>query len=457
MLKKNDVVDLEIIDNGSAFEGIAKMDGLVIFVPGAIVTEKVRAKIIKITSSYAIAKIEEIIAKSKYRVKPFCDVFSCCGGCSAQNIEYDMQLLMKRNMVKNLLDKQKVKYNKVGNAIGMGMPYYYRNKVQYPVREKNGVTSIGFYRKNSHDIVENNCCYIQNRVIDILAKNVLDELKKEDFVGYNEDNHSGDIRHILIRRGYHTSEIMIVIVVNNKELLNDYRMKKVVQSIVSKNNNVKNIFLNLNTNDTNEILGSTIKQIYGTEEYISDYIGDFKFCISPKSFFQVNTLQAEVLYNELKSALDLKGNETLFDLYSGVGSIGIFLSKDVGQVYGIEIEKTAVDMANINIKENNVSNAEYIAGSVEDKIEEFKNRNIHPDVIVIDPPRKGLDKKSVEYILDFNPKKIGYVSCNPATLARDLKLLEGKYDVESVTPVDMFPHSSAIECVSVLYRKSIEK
>lgn len=453
MIKKNDILDLEIIDNGSAFEGIAKHDGMVIFVPGAVITEKVRAKIIKVTSSYAIARVEEILVKSEYREEPFCEVFKYCGGCMAQNVNYDMQLLIKKNMVKTLLDKQKLEYGKLNNTVGQGMPYYYRNKVQYPVRLKDSKTIIGFYRKNSHDIVENKCCYIQNRVIDILAKNVVDELIKEGFKGYSDDTKSGDIRHILIRRGYHTSEVMIVIVVNNEKILSDYRIRNVVQRLVEKNDNIKNIFLNLNTSNTNEILGEKLKQVYGMEKYISDYIGDYKFFISPKSFFQVNTIQAEVLYNTLKKGLDLKKDEILFDLYSGVGSIGIFLSQDVKKVYGIEIEKTAVDMANLNLKENNVINAEYIAGSVEDKIVEFKNRNIKPDVIVVDPPRKGLDEKSIEYILEFNPKKIGYVSCNPATMARDLKMLSHKYDISSITPVDMFPHTSSVECVCVLKLK----
>lgn len=453
MIKKNDIVELEIIDNGSSFEGIAKLDGLVIFVPGAIITEKVRAKIIKVTSSYAIGKIEEVLVKSRYRKEPFCEVFNACGGCVCQNIEYDMQLILKKNIVNNLMDKQKTKYKKINNTFGMGMPYYYRNKVQYPVRKKGDKTVIGFYKTNSHDIVENKCCYIQNRVIDILAKNVLDEFVKLGFSGYNEETKKGDIRHILIRRGYHTAEIMIVVIVNSKNIFTDYRIRNIVQNIVDKNNNVKNIFLNLNTSNTNEILGEKIKQVYGLDEYISDYIGEYKFLISPKSFFQVNTIQAEVLYNVLKKYLKLKGNEVVFDLYSGVGSIGIFLSKYAKEIYGIEIEKTAVDMANLNIQLNDIKNAEYIAGSVEDRIIEFKNRNIKPDVIVVDPPRKGMDSKSIEYILEFLPEKIGYISCNPATMARDLKLLMEKYEINEITPVDMFPHTSHVECVCVLNRR----
>lgn len=453
MINKNDILDLEIIDCGSSFEGIAKYEGIVIFVPGAIIGEKVRAKTIKITSSYAIARIEEILVKSKYRVEPFCEVFKYCGGCMALNIEYNMQLLIKKNMVKNLLDKKEIKGYVLNSTIGMGMPYYYRNKVQYPVRNVGGDTKLGFYKKNSHDIVENKCCYIQNRVIDILAKNVLDELVNERFVGYSDEKNSGDIRNIIVRRGYHTSEIMIIIVVNNKEILSDYRINNVVKRLVDKNENIKNIFLNLNQSTTNEILGDLTKQVYGEAKYISDYIGDCKFFISPKSFFQVNTLQAEVLYNKLKEELNLNKDEILFDLYSGVGSIGIFLSRDVKKVYGIEIEKSAVDMANLNMKINNVTNAEYIAGSVEDKIIEFKNRKISPDVIVVDPPRKGLDKKSIDYILEFNPKKIGYVSCNPATMARDIELFNSKYEVKSITPVDMFPNTSHIENVAILKLK----
>ena len=451
-MNKNEVYEFEIIDSGMNFEGIAKKDGQVVFIPGAIIGEKVRAKIIKVNSSYAIGKIEEILVKSEYRVEEFCPVFNRCGGCSCQNIDYDMQLILKNKMVENLLKKQKVNYGKLNMTIGQGMPYYYRNKVQYPTRsDDKGNNKIGFYSTRSHCVIENECCYIENRVIDILSKTIFDILVKNNFTMYNDNTKKGDVKHLLIRRGYHTGEIMVVIIVSNKKLANDNRFTKVVEEII-KNENVKSIFLNINENDTNEIVGNECIKLYG-DDYISDYIGEFKYMISPKSFFQVNTIQAEVLYFTLKEFLDLKGNEIIFDLYSGVGSIGIFLSKDVKKVYGIEIEKEAVKMANINLKENNVKNAEYIAGSVEDKIEEFKNRNIHPDVIVVDPPRKGLDAKSIEYILEFNPKKIGYISCNPATLTRDLKLLEEKYDIIQITPVDMFPHTSHVECVAVLYLK----
>ena len=451
-MKKNDEIELEIIDNGINLEGIAKEDNKVIFVPGAIKGERVLAKIIKENSSYCIGKIESIIKRSEDRQEPFCSVYKRCGGCSGQHISYKRQLEIKKDIVKNTLDKQKVEYKSLDNVVGMGIPLNYRNKAQYPVRKTvDGKSKIGFYAKRSHVVVENEECLIQNEEIDKLSKEIFKLLLLKGFSGYDEQTGNGDIRHILIRRGYHTSEIMVVIVINNKDIFEDVRMEEIV-NILKENDLIKTIVLNLNSSKTNEILGKDEKIIYGNG-YITDYIGKYRYYISSKSFFQVNTVQAEVLYNILKEKLKLKGDEILFDLYSGVGSIGIFLSDSVKQVYGIEIEKQAVKMANMNLTLNHVSNAEYIAGSVEDKIVEFEKRNIKPDIIVVDPPRKGLDLESIEYIIKFRPKKIGYVSCNPATFARDLKLLSQYYETNVITPVDLFPNSEHIECVTVLNLK----
>ena len=452
-MKKNEEVELEIIDNGMNFEGIAKVDNKVVFVPGAIKNEKVKARIIKANNSNCIGKIEEILVKDKSRVEPFCEVFKRCGGCSGQHICYEKQLEIKKDVVKNTLDKQKVEYSQVADVIGMGIPLNYRNKAQYPVRRTiEGEDKIGFYAKRSHEIIENEKCYIQNEDIDKLSKEVFKLLLLKGFTGYNETNNTGDIRHILIRRGYHTGEIMVVIIVNNEAIMDDVRMEEIVDILSENNDNIKSIVVNVNTSKTNEILGDKEKLLFGSK-YITDYIGEYKYYISSKSFFQVNTVQAEVLYNTLKNELSLKGDEILFDLYSGVGSIGIFLSDKVKKVYGIEIEPQAVEMANLNIKENNVENAEYIAGSVESKIIEYKQRNIHPDVIVVDPPRKGLDLDSIEYILQFKPEKIGYVSCSPASFARDLRLLSSQYYVDRILPVDMFPNSEHVECITVLKLK----
>lgn len=452
-LKKNDEVELEIIDNGMNFEGIARVDNKVVFIPEAIKGEKVVARIIKVNNSFCIGKIKEIKEKNKQRTEPFCSVYKRCGGCSGQHISYEKQLEIKHDIVKSVLAKQKVEYKELKNVIGMGIPFNYRNKAQYPVRRNvEGENKIGFYAKRSHDIIENEECLIQNEEIDKLSKEVFKLLLLKGFDGYNDEKNDGDIRHILIRRGYHTSEIMIVIVVNRQDIFNDVRMEEIVKILRENNEDIKSIVLNLNTSKTNEILGKEEKIIYGTG-YITDYIGEYKYYISSKSFFQVNTVQAETLYNTLKELLELKGDEILFDLYSGVGSIGIFLSDSVKQVYGIEIEEQAVKMANMNLEENNVTNAEYIAGSVESKIVEYEKRKIKPDVIVVDPPRKGLDLDSIEYILKFRPKKIGYVSCSPATFARDLRLLSTDYEVGTIVPVDMFPNSEHVENVTVLTLK----
>ncbi len=451
-MKKNDEIELEIIDNGINLEGIARAENKVVFVPGAIKGEKVLARIIKVNNSFCIGRIEEIITKSDSRQQPMCSAYKRCGGCSGQHISYTRQLEIKREIVKNTLAKQKVEYAGIDNVIGMGIPLNYRNKAQYPVRKNiDGENKIGFYAKRSHDVIENEECFIQNQEIDRLSKEVFKLLLLKGFCGYDEENNTGDIRHILIRRGYHTAETMIVIVVNKEEIFDDVRIEEIV-NILKEDENIKTIVLNLNSSKTNEILGKEEKIVYGNG-YITDYIGEYRYYISSKSFFQVNTVQAEVLYNTLKEKLELNGDEILFDLYSGVGSIGIFLSDSVKKVYGIEIEPQAVEMANMNIKINGVQNAEYIVGSVESKIVEFKDRNIKPDIIVVDPPRKGLDLESIEYIINFRPKKIGYVSCSPATFARDLKLLSQYYDVGRVTPIDLFPNSEHIENVCVLTLK----
>ena len=358
---KNEEVFLDIIDYGSNFEGIAKVNGKVVFINDVLKDEKIYGKIIKENKDYMIAKKINIIEPSKYRVEPFCEVYDTCGGCSAQHILYSEQLKIKKKNIENLLKKYNVEYGKLEDVIGQGMPYYYRNKVQYPVSvDKDGKNIIGFYSKHSNNIVKNSCCYIEDRVIDMVAKAVFNILDSNGFKGYNKESFFGDIRHILVRRGYHTSEIMVVIVVNNEEIFNVDSFKDIISKILSLNSNIKAIFLNLNTSKNNEIIGDKILKLYG-EDYIKDIIGKYKYYISPKSFFQTNTIQAEVLYEILKEKLNLNKNEIVFDLYSGVGSIGIFLSDEVKEVYGIEIEEEAVKMANLNLKINEVTNAYYVS------------------------------------------------------------------------------------------------
>lgn len=448
-MKRNDVLTVDIVDNGISLEGIAKVEGYTIFVPYAIKGETVEIVIIKANKKFAIGKVLKLVIPCKNRIMPECKIFGRCGSCNAMHIKYDAELDIKKKNVIATFKKQKIDINPDDVKVyGMGNVYNYRNKVSYPVREINGVNKIGFFRNNSHDIIESNSCYIQDEIIDKLAREIFNLLIKLNFTMYNEATLKGDVRHIILRRGYNTGEILVTIVINNEKLLYDERFK----NIAGLSGNIKSLNINLNNSNTNEILGEKTVNIFGNE-YITDSIGDKLYYISATSFFQVNTVGAEILYYNLKDMLKLNGNEVLFDLYSGVGSIGIFLSDYVSKVYGIEIVKEAVDMANLNIIRNNVTNCEYIAGSVEDKIVEFEKRNITPDVIVVDPPRKGLDEKTIEYILKFNPKKIGYVSCNYASLARDIKSLEGKYNVVDICLVDLFPTTYHIEIVCVLERR----
>ena len=447
MLNKNDKLIIDIVDNGINFEGIAKIDGYVIFVPFAIKGEKVEIVIIKANKNFAIGKILNIIEKSKYRVEPDCSIYGKCGSCNTLHIDYNYELEVKKINIINTFKKQGINIKDI-NLIGMGNVYNYRNKVSYPVREVNGINKIGFFRSNSHDIITNLSCHIQNNDIDILAKKVFDKLISLKFTMYNEEKHSGDIRHIILKRGHNTHEILLAIVLNNNELINCDKFKE----LACLDSNIKSINLNVNIDKTNEILGSNTINIFG-DEYITDTLGDKLYYISTTSFFQVNTTGAEILYFKLKEMLNLNKKDILFDLYSGVGSIGIFLSDNVDKVYGIEIVKEAVDMATLNIARNNITNCEYIAGSVEDKIIEFEKRNIKPSVIVVDPPRRGLDSDSINYILKFNPDKIGYVSCNVSTLARDIKLLQKNYNIKSVCIVDLFPNTHHFETICVLERR----
>ncbi len=447
-MKKNDEFIVEIIDNGIGFEGIAKLNDFVIFVPFAIKGEKVQIKIIKVNKKFAIGKIVTILTKSSHRADPECEVFGKCGSCSTMHIDYAYELECKKRNVINTFRKQSIVLDAEPEILGMGLPYCYRNKVSYPVRNIQGKNKMGFFRNYSHEIVEHKYCDIQNSTLDVLSKSIFSKLQELNFTAYNEKDLTGQIRHIVLRRGYHTEDILVTIVVTDEKLITDDRFKEI--PLLDKD--IKSVNINVNNDVTNEILGSKTVNIFG-DEYITDYIGDMAYYISAKSFFQVNTIQAEILYFKLKEMLHLNKEDILFDLYSGVGSIGIFLSDSVKQVYGIEIIKEAVDMANLNIKRNNVNNCEYIAGSVEDKIVEFEERNIKPSVIVVDPPRRGLDEQSIQYILKFAPDKIGYVSCNYATLARDLKMLENYYYISDIKLVDLFPKTEHVEVVCVLVKK----
>lgn len=450
-VKKNKEYLVEIIDQGFEGEGIAKIEGFTIFIEGAIKGEKCRILIVKVTSSHAFGKLVEILEKSKYRVEPDCATYKRCGGCNLRHIDYEETLNIKQNTVQNLVNKTLNNKIKVEMTVGMGNPYNYRNKAQYPVGfDKSGEPVMGVYAKRTHEIIPMRNCMIQNPVSEKIANVVLGFFIKNNIPIYNEKNGEGLLRHIVIKVGIKTHEIMCILVLNKKELKKE---KELIKVLIREFPEIKTIVKNYNMKNTNVILGNENEVIYG-DGYIYDELGDYTFKISPLSFYQINPIQTEALYNIAIEMADLKKTDTLFDLYCGIGTIGIFASPYVNRVYGIEIVKQAIEDAKENANINNIRNIEFFAGDVEKVFENvLKEHNVKPDVIFVDPPRKGLDKHTIENILNIKPEKIVYISCNPASLVRDLKLLEESYEIKKIQPVDMFPFTSHVECVVAMFLK----
>ena len=432
-------------------EGVAKADdGLTVFIPGVLKGEVVNAKIVKVNKSYALGEVKEYIIKSDKRCDEDCGAYVLCGGCAARHMDYDTTLDIKLINAVNTLKKQEVDVSKIGSVYGMGNPYYYRNKLQYPVRCVNGKTIMGMFTKSTHDIIENKECLIQDKITHDVAHSLFKLIIENKFIGYNEKEGTGDIRNIMVRHGIHTDEIMCVVVINNKKLVNDVRWQNIISEITAQYKHICSFVLNINEQKTNVILSNENVCIYG-KEYITDKIGEYMFKITADSFFQVNTIQAEVLYSILKERLELEKDKNLLELYSGVGSIGIFLSDGVKDVYSVEIVESATKAAKENVRINNVKNIINVNGDATKETLKLVNEGEFFDYIVVDPPRKGLDLEGIELILKLKPGKIGYVSCNVATLARDLKLLcTDNYEILSIDLIDMFPWTQHVECVVIL-------
>ena len=450
-VEKNKEYIVDIIDNGFEGEGIAKVDNFTIFIPNSIKGEKARILIVKVLASHAFGKIIEILAPSEHRVESDCSSYKRCGGCNLRHIDYQETLKIKQNMVQNLVNKTLKTKIKVEETLGMENPYHYRNKAQFPVgfdKEQNPI--MGVFANRTHEIIPIQTCFIQNEKVEKVAKFIFDYIVKNNISIYNEKTGKGLVRHIVVKIGVKTNEIMCVIVINGKEIPNE---EDLIKKITSNFPEVKTIVKNINNKNTNVILGKENITLYG-DGYIKDKLGDYIFKISPLSFYQVNPYQAEKLYNLAVSKANITKDDIVFDLYCGIGTISLFMAKYAKKVYGIEIVEEAIKMAKENAKINNVTNTEFIAGDVEVVLDELINKNkVIPDVIMVDPPRKGLDNKSTENILKIKPKKVVYISCNPATLVRDLSKLEELYEIRNIKPVDMFGFTSHVECVAVLQLK----
>ena len=449
-IKKNQEYIVDIIDYGMEGEGIAKIENLTIFIPNAMKGEKVKILIVKVLSSYAYGKLIEIIKPSSYRIESDCTTYQRCGGCSLRHIDYEETLNIKQNMVQNLVSKTLNKNVKVKPTIGMGNPYHYRNKAQFPIGlNKQNEKVVGVFAKRTHEIIPMQDCFLQNTISQEIAFAIQKFIIEKDISVYNEETREGLLRHIVIKVGIRTHELMCILVVNGNKIPYE---QELVEMLV-KRYNIKTVVKNINTKNTNVILGEENIVLHG-DGYIYDILGDYTFKISPMSFYQVNPVQAEVLYNTAIEMANLSKEDILFDLYCGIGTIGIFASSYVKKVYGVEIVEQAIYDAKENARINQVENIEFMAGDVEKVLTNLiEKKQVYPDVVMVDPPRKGLDNTTINNILAVEPKKVVYISCNPATMVRDMKLLEEKYEVNEIQPVDMFPFTSHVECVAVLQLK----
>jgi len=466
-MKKNDRFVLKIEDMGENGEGIGRLDGYIWFVKDAVIGDVIEAGVTKMKKQYGFARLIRVIEPSEYRTEERCPSARRCGGCQIQAVDYQEQLRLKEKKVYNNLKRigglsslllpsgeettEQTKEETERNAvvmepiIGMENPWRYRNKAQFPFgRNKDGRIVTGFYAGRTHDIVEQEDCLLgveENREILSIIRNFMEEYKIEP---YNEETHRGLVRHVLIRKGFQTGELMVCLVINGRKLPGQQALTEHLLEIPG----MTSISLNVNQEKTNVILGKELINLWG-EGHITDYIGAVQYRISPLSFYQVNPVQTERLYGTALEYAGLTGNETVWDLYCGIGTISLFLAQKAKQVYGVEIVPQAIDDARENARLNHMENVEFFVGKAEEVLpEQYERNQIYADVIVVDPPRKGCDEKCLETIVKMSPNRVVYVSCNSSTLARDVKYLEERgYRTERVRCVDMFPHSGHVECV----------
>lgn len=500
-VKKDDLVTVSIIDISEDGAGIGKVEGFTLFIKDSVPGDEVTAKVIAVKKGYGYARLMELKTASPYRTEPRCPAAAPCGGCQLQAMEYEAQLKFKTEKVKAhmsrighlpdvpVLDTLGMQTVSGKNVTGAGMqkgtipdsreqypavicadmheeqtaakeecngekgPWHYRNKAQYPVRKgRNGEILIGFYAGRTHSVIETPCCYIGQPVNEEIIEVIRGWMKQFKVTPYEEETGKGMIRHIMIRTGYFTGEIMVCLVINGRKMKSP--AVKALTEELQKIPGMTSICLNINTENTNVILGTEMIQLFGPG-YITDKIGDISYQISAQSFFQVNPLQTQVLYQTALDFAGLTGRETVWDLYCGTGTISLFLARQAKQVYGVEIVPAAIDNARANAAHNQITNARFYVGKAEEVLPElYRKEGIHGDVIVTDPPRKGCDEAVLETMVQMAPDRIVYVSCNSSTLARDLHYLdEHGYRTVKVQPVDMFPHTTGVENVALVVKK----
>ncbi|OKL36091.1 23S rRNA (uracil(1939)-C(5))-methyltransferase RlmD [Domibacillus mangrovi] len=447
-VKIKDVLYVTFTDLTHEGKAVAKVEGYPLFVEGALPDETGEIEVTKLNKGYGFAKLIRLDQIVPERVVPPCSVYDECGGCQLQHMTYEGQLKMKYNQVRNVIDRiAKLPDVPVHPVLGMEDPWRYRNKAQVPVGMNSGHIVAGFYKKRSHDIIDMTECLIQHEQSDNIIQKVKDVCAANGVMPYDEQRHKGVLRHVMARIGYTTGEMMAVLVTRTAELPNKEAIIKGIRDAIP---GITSIVQNVNPDKTNVIFGNQTRTLWG-EDVIYDLIGDVKFAISARSFYQVNPVQTEVLYGKALEFAGLTGDEVVIDAYCGIGTISLFLAKKAKEVYGVEIVPQAIEDAKKNAALNGITNAQFQAGKAEEVIPAWYKQGIRPDVIVVDPPRKGCDDALLQTILEMKPKKVVYVSCNPGTLARDLRVLEdGGYKTCEVQPVDMFPQTTHVEAVAVL-------
>lgn len=451
-MKKDDFVTLTIEDMGVDGEGIGHVDGCTLFVKDALIGDVITAKIMKMKKNYGYARMMEILTPSHDRVEPKCVYHKQCGGCQIQALSYEKQLAYKKKKVlNNLVRIGGLKNLPEFDVIGMENPYHYRNKAQFPFgTDKNGEVVTGFYAGRTHSIISNTNCYLGVEENQQILEIILEHLKKYNIPAYDERTGKGLLRHVLIRKGFTTGELMVCLILNGTRMP---EVKELVENLI-KIPGMTSITINVNTKQTNVIMGQEMRSVWG-QDYITDYIGNVKYQISPLSFFQVNPVQTRKLYERALEYADVESGETVWDLYCGIGTISLFLAQKAKQVYGVEIVPQAIEDAKHNAALNGFANAEFYVGKAEEVLpKKYREEGIKADVIVVDPPRKGCDEALLQTIVQMRPKRVVYVSCDSATLARDLKYLTSEgYEVVEGTVVDQFPHTVHTEAVVKLERK----
>lgn len=445
-IKIEDELVVDIIDINSEGRGVGRYNNFTFFIDGGTIGDKVKFRVKEIKKSFGLGEVVEILEPSPYRVESKCSYFPECDGCQLHNLDYKRQLEFKRDMVQNDLERiGKIADIEVNEVLGMENPYRYRNKADFKVGKDD---KIGYFKRESHNLIPIDKCIIQDEIVDEIIDLVKQYMKEWEVAGYDKKTKKGIIKNLLVRTTK-DNKAMVVIVTKKSRLPRQEELIKILTS----NENIVSIYQNIQPDDRSILLGEKDVHLYGEEKLI-DSIGEYKFLISPKSFFQVNPYQTEILYNKVVEFLDLKGNETVVDLYCGIGTIGIYLSKYAKRVYGVETVRQAIDDGKENLKLNGIENMEFIKGRSQDILPKFNDQEVKIDALIVDPPRKGLDKGLIDTIEQGSPEKIVYVSCNPATLSRDLKYLGEKgYKVKEVQPVDMFGMTTHIEVVTLLIKE----